>query len=882
VVPPPKITDTNTTIADKISLLIDLYSGDKERLKAEISLLFADTLKAEFKISPVDNSTITIEDKEHHKAIVPYKDLMEMVTEGIFCVNVDGIILFANEAFCRNLGYSKGEILNNSIFNFFVNEEAIKYSKNKMELRKKGVSDSYEIQMRRKDGDLVWVKVSGRPLMNEKNEVVGALAIHSNISKQKELEEQLTRANEDLESKVTLRTRELWETNQILNNQVKERKLAAIALRHSEKRFRDIFYNSPDAIYVENFEGVILDVNEATCNLNGKTRDEMIGKSVYDISPVAIHEEIKKRQPLIASGVIKSFETETNGNYGKVIPIEVKAAIIEYKDQPALLMHVRDISERRKAQSLLELINTELESKVKDRTRELEAANFALHHEIREKERAQSQIEKQKDYLRFVLDSNPNIIFVKDSEGKFTIANEATARFYGLSKNYIEGKKNAEFNPFPDIINELDAQDRAVLENNKEMVFPEVQFKNPKTGEVTWLHMVKKPIPGDKGKTNILGVSTNITELRKAREEMRLSEKLYRQIAANIPQSAIFIFDKDMRYIVAEGPLVGVVSKQKDQIEGRTIYEAFRPEDRAYIETHYKKILAGESSTYQYDYNGMYMLVRNSPIRDDNADILYGMVITLDITDLKKAQGELLERNVELQRSNEELERFAYVASHDLQGPLRTIASYLQLLESRYKNKLDKDATEFIDFSVSGAKRMQQLILDLLNYSRINSQPKPFEMTDMNMVMAHVIGNLESSIKNNSAVIEYDNLPKIMAQPNQLLQLLQNLVDNAIKFKGTITPRIRIATIEHEYEWEFLVSDNGIGIKEEFKEKIFQIFQRLHNDSEYPGTGVGLAICKKIVQLHGGKIWLESTYGKGTTFHFTVSKDLSNEKGREY
>lgn len=874
---PSENNTVQNSIADKVALLVDLYSSDKDKLKSEITGLFADTLKAEFKISPVDNSTITIEDKEHHKAIVPYKDLMEMVSEGIFCVNVDGIVLFANEAFCRNLGYTKAEILNNSIYNFFINEEAIKYSKNKMELRKKGVSDSYEIQMRRKDGDLVWVKVSGRPLMNEKNEVVGALAIHSNISKQKELEDQLIRANEDLETKVALRTRELWETNQVLNNQIKERKLAAIALRNSEKRFRDIFYNSPDAIYVESFDGMILDVNEATCTLHGLTRDEMIGKTVYDITPKPLHDDIRTRQPLIAAGVIKSFETETVGEKGKVLPIEVKAAIIEYKEQPALLMHVRDVSERRKAQSLLELINTELESKVKDRTRELEAANFALHHEIREKERAQSQIEKQKDYLRVVVDANPNIIFVKDSEGRFIIANEATAKFYGLRKDYIEGKKNSEFNPFPDTVEELAEQDRLVLESNKEMVFPEVQFKHPNTGEVTWLHIVKKAIPGDKGKMNILGVSTNITELRKAREEMRLSEKLYRQIAANIPQSAIFIFDKEMRYLVAEGPLVGVVSKPKDQIEGKTIYDAFRPEDRAYIETHYQKILAGESSTYQYDYNGMYMLVRNSPIRDDNGDILYGMVITLDITDLKKAQGELLDRNVELQRSNEELERFAYVASHDLQGPLRTIASYLQLLESRYKSKLDKDAIEFIDFSVSGAKRMQQLILDLLNYSRINSQPKPFEMTDMNVVIATVIGNLESSIKNHGAIIEYDGLPKIMAQPNQLLQLLQNLVDNGLKFKGAETPRIRISFIEHEYEWEFLVSDNGIGIKDEFKEKIFQIFQRLHNDSEYPGTGVGLAICKKIVQLHGGKIWLESTYGKGTTFHFTVSKDLSNE-----
>ena len=257
------------------------------------------------------------------------------------------------------------------------------------------------------------------------------------------------------------------------------------------------------------------------------------------------------------------------------------------------------------------------------------------------------------------------------------------------------------------------------------------------------------------------------------------------------------------------------------------------------------------------------------------------MVMVFDISDLKGVQRELEQRATQLERSNEELERFAYVASHDLQGPLRTIASYLQLLELRYKNKLDPEALEFIDFSVNGAKRMQQLILDLLNYSKISSAPKPFVKTNLNDLVKTVLKGLNSTIKVTKAEIKLDELPEIMAEPNHLYQLFQNLIDNALKFIKGDAPKITISVEERENEWEFSIGDNGIGIKDEYKEKIFQIFQRLHSISDYPGTGVGLAICKKVVQLHGGNIWFTSTPGNGTTFYFTINKhvDSKAEKG---
>ncbi len=190
----------------------------------------------------------------------------------------------------------------------------------------------------------------------------------------------------------------------------------------------------------------------------------------------------------------------------------------------------------------------------------------------------------------------------------------------------------------------------------------------------------------------------------------------------------------------------------------------------------------------------------------------------------------------------------------------------------RYKNKLDAEALEFLDFSVKGAKRMQQLILDLLNYSRISSVHRPFVLTDVNEIVKTVLKNLESTIKTSGAKISVSDLHKVMAEPNHLYHLFQNLIDNAVKFVKDKAPEIKIFSVEHEDYWEFMISDNGIGIKEEYKEKVFQIFQRLHTTAEYTGTGVGLAIAQKVVQLHGGKIWYESVPGEGTTFHFTISK----------
>ena len=252
----------------------------------------------------------------------------------------------------------------------------------------------------------------------------------------------------------------------------------------------------------------------------------------------------------------------------------------------------------------------------------------------------------------------------------------------------------------------------------------------------------------------------------------------------------------------------------------------------------------------------------------------YGIWVSWELgrerNELVEARQKLEESVAELGRSNADLQQFAYVASHDLQEPLRMVSSYTQLIARRYQGKLDADADEFIAFAVDGANRMQRLIQDLLAYSRVNTTGRQFEPTAMETALNSALGNLVNAAKESQAVITHDPLPAVMGDERQLAQLFQNLLSNAIKFSGAQPPRIHISAKQTDGQWLFSVRDHGIGMDPQYGDRIFVIFQRLHTRAEYPGTGIGLAICKKIVERHGGRIWVESELGKGATFYFTM------------
>lgn len=346
--------------------------------------------------------------------------------------------------------------------------------------------------------------------------------------------------------------------------------------------------------------------------------------------------------------------------------------------------------------------------------------------------------------------------------------------------------------------------------------------------------------------------------------ETRLAEML-----ASI-RDAFVALDPEYRYTYLNDQAVESLGQSRDELIGHTVWEAFPDARGTVFETEFRRVMdTREPAAFEGYYAGLerWNDVRVYPAPDGGITLFF-----VDVSERKRAEQALEQRTDELARSNAELERFAYVASHDLQEPLRMVASYTQLLQKRYKGRLDTDADDFIGFAVDGANRMQALIHDLLAYSRVGTQGSAFEPADLNEVLASTLRALHAAIEDVHGEVTHDVLPTVTCDAMQVGQLFQNLISNALKFHGDAPPRVHVGVERSDGETVFSVTDNGIGIDAAYFDRIFVIFQRLLPRSEYPGTGIGLAICKRIVERHGGKIWVESTTGFGSTFRFTLGE----------
>jgi signal transduction histidine kinase len=317
---------------------------------------------------------------------------------------------------------------------------------------------------------------------------------------------------------------------------------------------------------------------------------------------------------------------------------------------------------------------------------------------------------------------------------------------------------------------------------------------------------------------------------------------------------------------------IGLIAAEKEAHLTNDVLHDERVGDRAWAAREGMVSFAGYPLLVDGEVVGVFAMFGRAPLAQETLAVLGSAADAISQGIRRKAAELALEdRARELQRSNNDLEQFAYVASHDLQEPLRMVSNYVQLIERRYKDKLDQSGLEFINFAVEGAQRMQRLINDLLSYSRVGRRGAAFANVDLAQIWPRVLTGLEASIADAHATVTADEpLPTVWADETQLEQLLQNLVSNAVKFHGTEPPKIHLSVERRGREWHFSMRDNGIGIEPQYFERIFIIFQRLHGRGEYPGTGIGLAVCKKIVDRHAGRIWVESTTGAGATFHFTL------------
>ena len=514
-------------------------------------------------------------------------------------------------------------------------------------------------------------------------------------------------------------------------------------------------------------------------------------------------------------------------------------------------------------------------------------------------ERKQTEAHIHEITQRFALATNSAKIGVWDLDlvEDRLIWDDRMYELYGITAETFGGAYEAwKQGVHPEDLPAAHANIQAAIAGEQEF-HPEFRVLWP-NGQVRFIEAHAITLRDENGKAQrMIGVNWDITERRQVEDALRESEARW-QFALegagdgvwdwNIKTNQVFYSHQWKAMLGYADHEVGI---GLDEWDSRV-----HPEDKDQCYADMKHHMNGHTLMYQNEHrvrckDGSYkwILDRGKVVEQDAEGNPQRMIGThADITARKQAEAALhqlnerLESNVqertrqleerahELERSNAELEQFAYVASHDLQEPLRTISSYTELLAEEYGTHLDGEAHEYMDFIVDGATRMQQLIKDLLAFSRVGTRGKEFAPMSCNTIIQKVLGNLKLAIEECHGVITYDDLPEIVADKSQIQQLFQNLISNALKFRSEETPRIHISAILKEHEWEFCVRDNGIGIDPEYFEQIFEIFQRLHSRRHYDGTGIGLAICRKIVERHGGHMWIDSTPGNGASFYFTL------------
>lgn len=407
-------------------------------------------------------------------------------------------------------------------------------------------------------------------------------------------------------------------------------------------------------------------------------------------------------------------------------------------------------------------------------------------------------------------------------------------------------------------------------------------------GSIRWVYDRAHPYLDQHGNLlRYIGITLDITERKQAEEALRQSEASYRLISENTADVIWVLDPRTGRFTYVSPSVEKLRGYTPAEVMAQPVTAALTPASLQQVSeslaVNLPAFIAQGSGTMSFinevdqprkDGSIVNTEVTTTYLFDEQGDVeIVG--VSRDITERKRAEEELHHTLEELRRSNAELEQFAYVASHDLQEPLRAVAGMVQLLQQQYQGQLDEEADEFIELAVEGANRMQTLINDLLAYSRVGRRGKPFEPVSAGECLQKALRNLEVAVSESRARITADELPTVTADSTQLVQLLQNLIGNSLKFCNNQPPQIHISTVKGANNWQISVCDNGIGIEPQYFERIFQVFQRLHLRDEYPGTGIGLALCQKIVERHGGKIWVESQPGQGSTFYFTLPRSQS-------
>jgi PAS domain S-box-containing protein len=764
----------------------------------------------------VDTSSARPADARLAQMEARYRGLLEAAPDAMVVVNQAGEIVLLNVQAERRFGYRRDELLGQLVTNIipegFAERLVADGTRSAAEALAQQIGTGIELTGRRKEGGEFPIELMLSPLESAEGTLVTA-AIRD-ISMRRDSEK-------------------------ILMQVEGQRRLGEEALRASEERYRLLIDGVHDhSIFMMDTRGHVVSWNAGAQRIKGYRANEIIGRNFACFFPA---EEIERGRP---EEVLRL--AMVNGRH------EEQGTRVR-KDGSRFLASLTFTALRDAAGNL---------------------RGFSeFSRDLTESKEAGAK-------YRGLLEAAPDAMVVVNQAGQIVLLNFQAEKQFGYYRDELVGQ------PVKNIIPEGFAErliadgHRTAAEALAQQIGTGIELlARRKDGSEFPIELMLSPLENAEG-TLVTAAIRDISVRRAAARKLEQMEGRYRGLLQAAPDPMVLL-DQAGAIVLVNRQAERQFGYRRDELIGRPIQQIIPDESmgRLLISVlQSSEPSTGEEAATGVELNGRHkggsdfpIEVMLSPLRGPEG-VLLTMAIR-DITTRKRADAQLMQTVAELKRSNEELGQFAYLASHDLQEPLRMVASYTQLLSKRYTGKLDADADEFIAFAVDGANRMQRLIQDLLAYSRVGTKGKDLVDTSSERALEHAIMNLGRAIEDSGAVVTHDPLPAVLADEGQLVQLFQNLVGNAIKYQKPGVPRIHISSLkEGQTQRMFSVRDNGLGIEPKYFDKIFGMFQRLHRREEFQGTGIGLAICKKIVERHGGNLSVESALGQGSTFRFSLSE----------
>ena len=742
-----------------------------------------------------------------------YRGFLDAAPDAMVVVDLDGKIVTVNAQAEKQFGYLRDELLGQHLTSIipegFAERLIADGTRTAAEVLAQQMGTGIELLARRKDGGEFPIEIMLSPLDSAEGTLVTA-AIRD-ISVRRDAEKRL--------------------------RQMDVRRGLVDALRESEERYRMLIDGIQDhAIFMMDPRGQILSWNDGAQRIKGYKADEIIGHNFSCFFPP---EDVDRGRP---EQVLRlAAENGRHEEHG---------------------MRVRKDGTRFLANSTF--------TALRDATGALRGFS-EFSHDLTESKESGAK-------YRALLEAAPDAMLVLNPKSQIVLLNLQAENHFGYQRDELVGQ------PVTSIIPEGFAErliadgTRTAAEALAQQIGTGIELSGRrKDGSTFPIEIMLSPLQSPEG-ILVTAAIRDISVRKAAEKHLAQMEGRYRGLLEAAPDPMVLVNQAGQIVLVnlqaervfgyRRDELVGALARtlvSQDSVERLITYTPRSPDGNFAEQSRTGIDLDGRHK----DGSTIPIAVMLSRLETDEGVLL--AVAIRDITARKKAELLLLRTVEDLNRSNEELGQFAYIASHDLQEPLRMVASYTQLLSKRYKGRLDADADEFIAFAVDGANRMQRLIQDLLAYSRVGTKGKELVKISSERCLERAIGNLRGALEDSGAVVTYDPLPIVLADEGQLIQVFQNLVGNAIKYHGLSVPQVHVSsTSDADAKWSFSVNDNGLGIEAQYFDKIFGMFQRLHKRDEFEGTGIGLAICKKIVERHGGAISVESQLGQGSTFHFTL------------